>query len=206
MAYFACVFLQRFGFGVIRINEEHGGRNKWSFVKRRFDLRTWARGPIAIGIAALGLHVGQEPSLRECYSIAMQSTLIDSDQLVGLLNPVDMNNYLLFLGLPDLAECKRIVAVEQEKCCAQPVDRSQAVMMRRLSSGTRVKPTDSTRGSDSHDNATKAGVPVGGPASSSSKVVDRTTAVLSRCVSGWTPATPTLTVRGDCPICVHMWF
>ena len=119
LMYITCLCLEGLGFGELQRKGTGakgagiGSRLKWSFIKCKIDARLCAHGFNATGIVALGLHIAESPSLSECPSIAMSSTLHGSDCRNRIWKGKVLDEALRFLRLPTASECAAAVGAHR---------------------------------------------------------------------------------------------
>ena len=118
MSYSACLFLQGFGFGVLSIGlpseVRKGGRKPWFFSKCKIAIGSWPQHPCGLGIVALGLHVGSNPSIRTCQSAANASIIRASECRDCVWHDEKFGDCLQLLGLSCYADCNEVLDEHKE--------------------------------------------------------------------------------------------
>ena len=118
MSYSACLFLQGFGFGVLRIGRKPwctiGGRKPWFFNKCKIAIGSWPQHPCGLGIVALGLHVGSNPSISTCQSAANASIIPASECRDCVWHDEKFGDCLQLLGLNCYADCNDVLDEHKE--------------------------------------------------------------------------------------------
>ena len=83
------------------------GKHVWSFVKCKIPTEDVLLSNVWLGLVALGIYDGDNPSLETCQAITMHSSICGNECAHAWCD-ADMNAFLDMLGLPSLYDCRGI--------------------------------------------------------------------------------------------------
>ena len=85
----------------------------WVFRKWAMKAQGWEDSLCAVGVAALSLHVSDDPSLVDCESISQPSAVSDDEVAAVMWSCPQFEVCLSWLKLPTYGECQAVINMAQ---------------------------------------------------------------------------------------------